>query len=62
MDAKFVETQKKILWLFQDVEQINPDDEYYKIGKDYDIDANKENYNVSISCIINSLNIVHTFV
>ncbi|KAJ0174679.1 hypothetical protein K1T71_009787 [Dendrolimus kikuchii] len=44
VDAKFVEVQRKILWLFQDVEQINTDDEYYKIGKDYDIAANIENY------------------
>nr|QIZ16646.1 arylphorin protein precursor [Antheraea mylitta] len=44
VDAVFVERQKKVLSLFQDVDQLNTNDEYYKIGKDYDIEANIDNY------------------
>lgn len=47
VDAVFVEKQKKILSFFQDVSQLNTDDEYYKIGKDYDIEMNMDNYTVS---------------
>ncbi|XP_030040373.2 arylphorin subunit beta [Manduca sexta] len=44
VDAAFVERQKKVLDLFQDVDQVNPNDEYYKIGKEYNIEANIDNY------------------
>nr|AAB86644.1 arylphorin precursor [Hyalophora cecropia] len=44
VDAVFVERQKKVLSLFQDVDQVNVNDEYYKIGKDYDVEANIDNY------------------
>lgn len=42
-----MERQKKVLSLFQDVDQVNTNDEYYKIGKDYDVEANIDNYTVS---------------
>lgn len=47
VEPKFVEYQKKILHLFENSEQLEYGSDYYKIGKDYDIEANIQNYSVS---------------
>uniref|UniRef100_A0A2A4J4V2 Arylphorin n=2 Tax=Heliothis virescens TaxID=7102 RepID=A0A2A4J4V2_HELVI len=44
VDAAFVEHQKKILTLFEHSEQLDVHAEYYKVGKDYDIEANIAGY------------------
>ncbi|XP_023936946.1 arylphorin subunit beta [Bicyclus anynana] len=44
VDAEFVQKQQQILKLFYHPEQVNPEAEYYKIGKEYDIEKNIDNY------------------
>ncbi|CAH2043549.1 unnamed protein product, partial [Iphiclides podalirius] len=44
VDAEFVAKQKKVLSLFLTPNQIDTNAEYYKIGKEYNIEANLENY------------------
>ncbi|CAK1586885.1 unnamed protein product [Parnassius mnemosyne] len=44
VDAEFAAKQKKIFDLFFAPHQIDTDAEYYKIAKDYNIEANVENY------------------
>lgn len=40
----FVYRQKKVLSLLKYVNQVDPDADYYKIGKEYDVEANIEHY------------------
>lgn len=47
VEANFVEYQKKILALFEHSEQLDLHAEYYKLGKEYNIEANIDNYSVS---------------
>ncbi|MDK0841604.1 hypothetical protein P5E51_16055, partial [Clostridium perfringens] len=44
VDAAFAEHQKKILALFEHSEQLDVHAEYYKVGKEYDIEANIAGY------------------
>ncbi|XP_038222258.1 uncharacterized protein LOC119839897 [Zerene cesonia] len=44
VDNEFVSKQMEILKLLYHSGQLNPDAEYYKIGKDYDIEAHINNY------------------
>ncbi|CAH1639111.1 unnamed protein product [Spodoptera littoralis] len=44
VESKFVEYQKKILALFEHFNQPDYYSDYYKVGKDYDIEANLQNY------------------
>ncbi|KAI5630687.1 hemocyanin, ig-like domain-containing protein [Phthorimaea operculella] len=44
VDAEFVARQKKVLSFFKHVEQFDHEEEWYKIGKEYDLEQNKENY------------------
>lgn len=48
MDGAFVERQKKILTLLYNTYQVDPDEEYYKLGSKYDIESNAEHYTVSL--------------
>lgn len=48
MDADFVAKQQKVLSLFYHPEQVNPEADYYKIGKDYDIEKCIDDYTVSL--------------
>ncbi|KAI5630685.1 hemocyanin, copper containing domain-containing protein [Phthorimaea operculella] len=43
-DAEFVARQKKVLSFFKNVEQFYHEEEWYKIGKEYDIEKNIKNY------------------
>lgn len=47
VDSEFVEKQKKVLSLFFLPNQLETNAEYFKIAKEYDIEANIENYTVS---------------
>lgn len=47
VDAKFVLHQKKLIVLLENITQVWKDAEWYKVGFEYDIEANKENYTVS---------------
>nr|AFP55240.1 aryphorin type 2 [Cerura vinula] len=42
--AEFVARQKKVLDLFENTYQLNENDEYYTVGKEYSIEANIDNY------------------
>ncbi|CAH0589095.1 unnamed protein product [Chrysodeixis includens] len=44
VEGKFVEYQKKILSLFEHSEQLDFHSEYYKVGKEYSIEDNINNY------------------
>ncbi|XP_052756923.1 arylphorin-like [Galleria mellonella] len=44
LDPNLVNIQKKVLLLLENWKQVDPDDEYYKIGKEYNIEANIEFY------------------
>ncbi|KAJ2945583.1 hypothetical protein O0L34_g407 [Tuta absoluta] len=44
VDAEFVARQKKVLSFFKHVEQFDHEEEWYKIGFEYDLEKNKENY------------------
>ncbi|CAH0720330.1 unnamed protein product, partial [Brenthis ino] len=44
VDAEFVTKQEKILKLFIHPEQVDPEADYYKVGKDYDIEAHINDY------------------
>nr|AVC68643.1 arylphorin subunit b [Spodoptera exigua] len=44
VEPQFVEYQKKILALFEHSKQLEYHADYYKVGKDYDIEANIQNY------------------
>lgn len=48
VEADFVVHQKKILALFEHSEQLDAHSEYYKLGKEYNIEANINKYTVSI--------------
>lgn len=50
VDAEFVTKQKKILALFYNAYQTDVTEEYFKIGKDYNIEANIKEYTVSKCC------------
>lgn len=49
VDAEFVAKQKKVLSLFAYIIQVYPEAEWYKIGKEYDVQANIDKYSVSFS-------------
>ncbi|KAA0845181.1 hypothetical protein JYU34_001833 [Plutella xylostella] len=44
VDNEFIAKQRKVLSLLQHITQVNVDAEYYKIGKEYDIEHNFEHY------------------
>ncbi|XP_073961460.1 arylphorin subunit beta-like [Choristoneura fumiferana] len=44
VDAEYVLRQKKLINLLETIEQVRKDAEWYKVGFEYDIEANKENY------------------
>lgn len=56
VEGKFVEYQKKILSLFEHADQLDEHSEYYKIGKEYSIEDNINNYTVSITNLYNNFN------
>ena len=47
MEPEFVAKQEKILKLFIHPEQIDIEADYYKVGKDYDIEAHIDDCSVS---------------
>lgn len=49
VDENFVARQKQVWSLFAYYKQANPEAEWYKVGHDYDIEANIDKYTVSIS-------------
>ncbi|XP_059052698.1 arylphorin-like [Achroia grisella] len=44
LDSNLVDIQRKVLLLLENWKQVNTDDEYYKIGKEYSIEANINSY------------------
>lgn len=56
--ADYVEHQKKVLSFFAYPGQVYTEAEWYKIGKDYDIQANIDNYTVRILNVFCGNNIV----
>lgn len=47
VDETFVNRQKQVLSLFAYFKQVATEAEWYKIGHDYDVEANINNYTVS---------------
>ncbi|XP_059052700.1 arylphorin-like [Achroia grisella] len=44
LDPSLVDIQRKVLLLLENWKQVDPEDVYYKIGKEYNIEANIESY------------------
>ncbi|XP_049876503.1 arylphorin subunit alpha-like [Pectinophora gossypiella] len=44
VDAEFVARQKKVLTFFKHVEQFDHEEEWYKVGKEYEFEASIDNY------------------
>lgn len=62
MDNDFVVKQKRIFNLFIHPEQVDPEAEYYHVGKDYDIEAHIDDYSVgSTYFLINTQRISLSF-